>query len=76
MNAAAKQHSECQKNTCVTPAPFYSHQIVYQSLCLALYKRGHKLTCIDSAFVKRSDIKKLYRNRFVSCASYNKKYGS
>lgn len=27
----------------ITFAPFYSHQIVYRSLCLALNKRGHEI---------------------------------
>lgn len=27
----------------ITSAPFYSHQIVFRSLCLALNKRGHEI---------------------------------
>lgn len=30
----------------ITVAPFYSHQIVFRSLCLALNKRGHEIVIL------------------------------
>ncbi|XP_011694177.1 PREDICTED: UDP-glucuronosyltransferase-like [Wasmannia auropunctata] len=34
------------------PTSFYSHQIIFQSLCLALSKRGHELTIVTSISLK------------------------
>lgn len=30
----------------ITPAPSYSHQIVFRALCLALHKRGHEIVVL------------------------------
>lgn len=40
----------------ITPTPFYSHQIVYRSLCLALNKRGHELIVVTPHAIKDSTL--------------------
>lgn len=41
----------------ITPTPFYSHQIVFRSLCLALNKRGHELIVVTPQPIKDSTLK-------------------
>lgn len=41
----------------ITPTPFYSHQIVFRSLCLALHKRGHELFVVTPLPIKDSTLK-------------------
>lgn len=46
----------------ITPAPSYSHQIVFQALCLALNKRGHEIVVLtpnilnDSSLINYTEI--------------------
>lgn len=41
----------------ITFAPFYSHQIVYRSLCLALNKRGHEIVMVTPRPMKDPTLK-------------------
>lgn len=41
----------------ITFAPFYSHQMVYRSLCLALNKRGHEIVILTSHPMKDPTLK-------------------
>lgn len=36
----------CKRLLIITPAPSYSHQIVFRTLCLALNKRGHEIVVL------------------------------
>lgn len=46
----------------ITPAPSYSHQIVFRALCLALNKRGHEIITLtpnvlnDSSLINYTEI--------------------
>jgi hypothetical protein len=46
----------------ITPAPSYSHQIVFRALCLALNKRGHEIVALtpnilnDSSLINYTEI--------------------
>lgn len=46
----------------ITPAPSYSHQIVFRTLCLALNKRGHEIVVLtpnvlnDPSLINYSEI--------------------
>lgn len=37
----------------ITSAPLYSHQIIFQTLCLALNKRGHELVVVTPQILKK-----------------------
>lgn len=40
----------------VTPAPSYSHQIVFRALCLALNKRGHEIITLNPNILNDSSL--------------------
>ncbi|XP_050449312.1 UDP-glucosyltransferase 2-like [Cataglyphis hispanica] len=40
----------------VTPAPSYSHQIVFRALCLALNKRGHEIVTLNPNILNDSSL--------------------
>ncbi|XP_018352955.1 PREDICTED: UDP-glucuronosyltransferase 1-9-like [Trachymyrmex septentrionalis] len=40
----------------IIPTPLYSHQLVFQSLCLALNRRGHELVVVTPQSIKDSTL--------------------
>lgn len=44
----------------IIPTPLYSHQIVFQSLCLALNRRGHELIVTTPQLIKDSTLNTNY----------------
>jgi len=58
----------------IIPTPIYSHQIVFQSLCLALNRRGHELIIATPQPIKDSTLTNYTEIEFSPSHSLIKQY--
>lgn len=54
---SANNIANAERILVITYAPFYSHQIVYRSLCLALNKRGHEIVIVTPRPIRDPTLK-------------------
>lgn len=58
----------------ITYAPFYSHQIVFRSLCLALNKRGHEIIILTTLPMRDPTLKNYTEIDLPSTISFAKEF--